>query len=114
VQELALLHALQDGKCAHCGRHMWLWREHRGTVEDEGLYASTDHVVARSVGGSDDIRNKLAMHRRCNSHKRERAPNGCERLWHLVVLEKLGLGPLPAERAGATLADVWPSPHRRG
>lgn len=60
----------------------------------EGQLPSIDHVIARAAGGGDHIGNMLAMHRVCNSAKGDRPPNGCERIFHHMVLGRLGLHPL--------------------
>ena len=104
---IVLLFEAQGGCCASCGGRMPALAD---LCLDQDR-ASIDHVEPRARGGTNDIANKLAMHRRCNSAKGDRAPTGCERIWHSLVLDKLGLAdwrrfvePAPA----STLAEVWP------
>lgn len=43
-----------------------------GCVPDPGRFEA-DHIVPLKLGGTDDLSNKQATHRRCNSTKRARA-----------------------------------------
>lgn len=110
-EHLELLYLAQNKLCASCGRPMYLPWLHP-IIENDQYYASIDHLYARHIGGADDLRNRVAMHRRCNSGKNHRPPTGCELIFHALVLERLEIpyhqwfdrrpGPV------ATLADVWP------
>jgi len=73
------LYNAQNGTCAGCGLGMVL---HDVTV---------DHVDPTSRGGSDDIRNKVAMHSKCNGAKGDRMPNGCDLIWRQAANAGVGL-----------------------
>lgn len=126
---LVRLFDAQDGLCASCGYRMDLATrtvlldlppEHPlMQLESYLLMASIDHLEPRSRGGTDCPRNKVAMHIRCNSDKGNRPPTGCERIFHMLVLERLHLpersdfephinqhNPPPGTRP--TLGDLWP------
>lgn len=104
---LETLYDIQEGVCASCGKGMYLPKRHP-TIINEMLYASVDHLEARSEGGSDDITNKVAMHRSCNSAKMSRAPTGCERIFQALIHAYFEIVKAPKEEAKATLADIWP------
>jgi hypothetical protein len=124
---LEALYEAQEGLCAHCGTAMYLPKRHQ-IIDNIMDYASIDHLWARrpegsNPPGSDDITNKVAMHARCNSHKKSRPPNGCELIFHQLVLAKLemveaaaAIKNIPAARHAythgepmkPTLGDIWP------
>lgn len=56
---------------------------------EDALAPTFDHVVPRSSGGGNGIRNGLLKHRACNSERADRPPTGCDLLWHEVVRVKL-------------------------
>lgn len=104
----ALIRA-QFGHCAGCGTPL---SEARIRNADEA--PSIDHVWPISLGGSNHISNCVAMHRRCNCEKRDRAPNGCDLLWQLVARAGLSVRfiEMPDYRLiprDATLGDIWPA-----
>jgi hypothetical protein len=112
---LERLYDAQGGLCASCGKPMYLPKRHPFVV-NYMIYASQDHVVARKNGGTDCPRNRVAMHIACNSNKSDRAPNGCELIFHQLVLARLDL-PEPNDTkqhitneapGRATLGDIWP------
>jgi 5-methylcytosine-specific restriction endonuclease McrA len=73
----AKLWCSQFGHCAICGKKI-----------RSLLHVTIDHVVPRSLGGSNEW-NRVAAHKRCNEGKSDRAPNGCELLWLDVVNTRL-------------------------
>lgn len=83
------LYEAQRGICPACGHKM----PPLGDPTWPQLMPSVDHVTARAKGGGDHIGNMLAMHRGCNSAKGDRAPTGCELIWHHMVLARLELHP---------------------
>ncbi|MFL5900900.1 MAG: HNH endonuclease [Solirubrobacterales bacterium] len=104
----------QNGFCAACGEEMFLPKRH--PHHNYLLYASRDHLVPRKRNGTNCPRNAVAMHVGCNSRKGDRAPTGCELIFHALVLERLHLPPETdvaphieiGEQPRATLADIWP------
>jgi len=89
--------------------------------EDWRQRVSEDHVLPTARGGSNDIRNKVAMHAGCNNDKGDRLPNGCEIIWRHVTNKGLDLyyedlveatTDPPARFRRGTLADVWPADRR--
>jgi hypothetical protein len=118
---LEALFEAQNGFCASCGLTMLLRDDPDADGNSDGRLISEDHLVARKSGGGHDITNRVAMHRYCNSVKGHRAPTGCERIFHLLVLTKLEMieaaahiGNVPmarkvfGEESRATLGDLWP------
>lgn len=79
----------QRGRCASCGERF----PPAGDLSETLNHPSIDHIKARSIGGIDDITNMVLMHVRCNSAKMHREPNGCERIYHDLVLTGLELHP---------------------
>ena len=53
----------QGGCCALCGVLMTL-----GDPEAD-TYVTVDHIVPKSKGGTEDIKNKQALCRKCNQNK---------------------------------------------
>ena len=61
--ELKQLLRIHDGKCSSCGEKVVL----KG--ETEPRYATIDHTVPVSAGGSDAMSNKTLMCLECNGRK---------------------------------------------
>jgi len=99
-----ILFEAQNGICPACGMPLVPLQDL--CLDQDRL--SVDHVHPRSAGGADHLGNMLAMHRRCNSAKGNRAPTGCELIWHALVLEKLEFWTQPPDTSGPTLGDIWP------
>lgn len=60
---VSLLDRHQRGRCARCHRLM----QYHDASRDS--YATIDHVVPHSQGGSDHVSNLQLMHKRCNGAK---------------------------------------------
>ena len=58
---------LQEGKCHLCGKIML--RESYGPPNNHGLLATFDHIVPRSMGGSNRQSNIKLAHRKCNCER---------------------------------------------
>ena len=74
---------VQQRICALCGEELDS-DDHRSTV---------NHVIPRSLHGSDDLGNLVAAHNRCNNRKSNDIPTGCEMVWLLAVNARLGVKP---------------------
>lgn len=61
---IVILFNQQGGKCAYCGEQMTLTDHYNSRT-----HATKDHVIPRSKGGSNDIKNYVAADRRCNEEK---------------------------------------------
>lgn len=53
------------------------------------LQPSFDHYDPAFLGGQRTVRNGLLKHRRCNELRGADLPNGCDMIWHWLVLAKL-------------------------
>lgn len=79
-----LLHAVQGGLCAICGRPL-----------DPVVHrATTDHVIPVAAGGKDALGNYVLAHGKCNEWKANDIPTGCEMIWLLFVNAKIGAKPV--------------------
>lgn len=77
----ALLLKAQRGLCGRC---------HLPVVEYGGLHDSAgtlDHVVPKSKGGKNVLKNLLVMHRKCNAAKGDRPFKAHD--FHAAVLRRL-------------------------
>ncbi len=61
--ELNQLLRIHDGKCSACGAQVVLKGEH------DPRYATIDHTIPKSAGGSDAMSNKTLMCLECNGSK---------------------------------------------
>ncbi|WP_310533158.1 HNH endonuclease signature motif containing protein [Novosphingobium sp.] len=83
------LYDAQRGICASCGKKM----PPLGDLALLHLVPSIDHVDPRSKGGGNHMGNMILMHAKCNSVKGDRPANGCERIYHDLVLSVIGMHP---------------------
>ncbi len=71
----------QCGICYLCGREMTLVRANKINVPNE--FATFDHVIPRSDGGTDSVANIRLAHRICNLRKRSKPA------WQSILLNKM-------------------------
>jgi len=83
-------HALwlhQHGRCFHCGAPMpdpLIQRDRHRKRPDA---ATIEHVLPRTLGGTQSWLNEVAACRACNALKADRLPTAIE-LWRLVWLKR--------------------------
>lgn len=88
IRRLALF---QENRCFYCQQEMLFLDPRLHYEGDDGngdLYASEEHVVPKSLGGSNHLYNIVIAHRACNSKKRSEVPDG-ETLCRLENLNRL-------------------------
>lgn len=90
-EDMAAAYVAQDGICAICGYKMLALGDHLGL---RNRRPSCEHVIPRSMGGSDHLGNIVASHWICNSLKSDRKPTGCELIWLLAVNARLDVEPV--------------------
>jgi 5-methylcytosine-specific restriction endonuclease McrA len=81
------LRTAQRGICAGCGGQVPRRKRRKHPHPEAPTF---DHVVPRSQGGTRALDNGLLKHNRCNSNRGSRPANGCDLIWHAVVLARLG------------------------
>ena len=85
-KQLLALHTVQGGVCAGCGEPVSI----AGDVPaNSPLQPSFDHYDPAYLGGPRTVRNGLLKHRHCNERRGAQLPNGCDMIWHWLVLAKL-------------------------
>jgi 5-methylcytosine-specific restriction endonuclease McrA len=89
-EDMAAAYVAQGGLCASCGHKMLKLGDHYGM---RARRPSCEHVIPRSMGGSDHLGNIVATHWICNSLKSDRKPTGCEPIFLLAVNARLGVKP---------------------
>jgi len=62
---MAILMALQDSKCFHCGEHMTPCM-HRHDGRTSRLEATIEHIIPRAARRADDWKFSVLAHRKCN------------------------------------------------
>lgn len=68
------LYRAQGGFCLHCGRLMLL--EFAGVKALEPLFATIDHIIPQSLGGTDDKANLQLLCKYCNEAKGNKLATG--------------------------------------
>ncbi len=85
---MPFLHEAQGGICPGCGQPIYM-----DVYKNRPFGCTIDHCIPLSRNGADLVGNLLAMHKRCNEHKGNRMPTGCEIIFLIAVNSRLGVGP---------------------
>lgn len=76
----------QLGRCAYCGEELKNIPFEQRKPSDWVSAITTDHVIPKVRGGSDDIENLVAVHQRCNIIKGELMPQEIVKLFENMVI----------------------------
>ncbi|TFV48268.1 HNH endonuclease [Bradyrhizobium niftali] len=74
LERVTKLFKKQEGKCYLCGAEMKLPIDFSERNVRDPLEATIDHVIPRSLGGSNKKENIKAAHAECNKRKRNTLP----------------------------------------
>jgi len=86
TRQRKMLHWAQGGICASCGRTIGASGNRPRT---RPTYPTFDHVISKNRGGHRVLINGLLEHRNCNEMRDDLPPTGCDRVWQMVVIDRL-------------------------
>ena len=86
VLQVARLREAQGTRCAGCGLPT---PPPEAQSRHDDSAPTFDHVLPRSLGGTNGTHNGIMKHRRCNRERGDHPPTGCDLVWQLVVWAKV-------------------------